>query len=317
MKRYIATILTISAALSFATRTRAVPIGTEPVRGHPRALRTLWILDRPALAAAGIERPTRIAFDGDGRLHVLDSATGRIVTLDPDGHALHSVGGYGADETSFLLPIDLVVDRNQSVLVLDRGRGAVLAFDRDGRYLATRALDDAAADEAREAEARLVLDSFGTLYLLAPRERDLVRLTERLAPARLGRYLVPEDSIRAPRSAAFLPSGEVWVHDVGALRLFSSTGRLVLTRRTELALTAVSEMALDPEGFLYVADPTGQRIVVLEPRGALEFERTLGGAAVPWRPTSIAYAPSDRIAVADPERREIQVLAVERGDKGP
>jgi hypothetical protein len=325
MKRTLAILPGLLAATIVLVPARApasVPLGTAvPDRAPPKALRTVWILDKDALAALGIGRPSRLAYDAEGRLHVLDAASGRAVTLDGDGRLLHAVGGYGADEGSFRLPIDLAVDRNQSLLVLDRGDAQIVAFDRDGRLLGARALGEAVGDEGHESNARLLFDRFGALWILAPRGRDLIRLDEHLAPSRPGRTLAPEESLRAPRAASFVGGGDVWVFDAGvhALRRFSASGRLAATRPLSgpLADADVSDIACDPAGSIFLADRSGQRVVVFDAAGAFLFERALGGGTVPWRPDALALGPGDHLAVADAERRELQVLVIERGEGRP
>ncbi len=275
-------------------------------------LRTESTLDRDALEAAGIRRPSRLAYDSDGNLHVLDQETRRVVKLDPRGHVLYEVGGYGTDETSLELPVDMVVDRDQSLLVLDRGRGALVAFDRAGRFLGQRLFQGAAAEESRAAGARILLDRLGTLWLLGERARDLVPLDEQLAPARASRYLVPEDSAGVPTAVAGTPSGEVWTWDSarGALRRFAATGRsaFALVMVTKPGEMTVSDLAVDRAGLVYAADPVGQRVLVLAPDGTVQVNRALGGDRIRWRPRALAVGPRRQIAVADPEKDEIQVL---------
>src|SRR5207249_5971911 len=123
------------------------PGAGDSASAPPRALRVERILDRDALEQAGIRRPSRLAYDSDGNLHVLDAETRRITKLDPRGRVLYEVGGYGSDETSLELPQDLALDRDQSLLVLDRGRGALVAFDRAGRFLGRRPFQGAASEE--------------------------------------------------------------------------------------------------------------------------------------------------------------------------
>ena len=91
----------------------------------PRALRVERILDRDALEQAGIRRPSRLAYDSDGNLHVLDAETRRVTKLDPRGRVLYEVGGYGSDETSLTLPVAqgaLVLGTWQRVVVVDPNR---------------------------------------------------------------------------------------------------------------------------------------------------------------------------------------------------
>ena len=276
----------------------------------PRALRVEWVLDRDALEQAGIRRPSRLAYDSDGNLHVLDQETRRVTKLDPRGRVLYEVGGYGSDETSLTLPVDIAVDRDQSLLVLDRGRGALVAFDRAGRFLGQRVFQGLAAEEAREAGARILLDRFGKLWLLSAHDRDLTALDDRLMPARATRYLMPEESLRAPLAAEISRDGEVWIYDAGraALLRFDPSGRLTLTQPLSRP-AAIADLAVDRAGYLYAADRTMQEI-----KGCgdgivgLSTLRVLGGDRIPWRPGALAIGPSRQIAVADPDRPEIQIL---------
>ncbi len=302
---------TASAAKPPASATTA-----DSASAAPRALRVEWVLDKDALDQAGIRRPSRLAYDSDGNLHVLDAETRRVTKLDPRGRVLYEVGGYGSDETSLELPVDIAVDRDQSLLILDRGRGALVAFDRTGRFLGQRLFQGAAAEESRGAGVRILLDRFGKLWLLSAHAHDLVPLDDRLALARATRYLIPEDSGSAPLVAAATPGGDTWVYDAGpgVLRRFDASGRLASTLGIgpKLDRFTISDLAIDRSGLLYVADPVGQRVLVFDATGSLLLDRALGGDRVHWRPAALALGPKGQVALADPERVEIQVLTPER-----
>ncbi|HYQ95539.1 MAG TPA: hypothetical protein VER38_00845, partial [Candidatus Eisenbacteria bacterium] len=106
----LATLATVPPAPPAATVPPPPPAPpADSASAAPQALRTEWTLDREALDAAGIRRPTRLAYDSDGNLHVLDAETRRVTKLDPRGHVLYEVGGYGSDETSLELPVDIAV----------------------------------------------------------------------------------------------------------------------------------------------------------------------------------------------------------------
>jgi hypothetical protein len=231
----------------FSILDAAVPRPASPLpgpeierRGHaaapPRSLRAEMLLDRDRLRAWGIERPSRLAFDAEGSLYVLDARARRVVRLSltpSEGAASRDAGEpdaatlFGDDAPASALPHDLVVDGRGSLLVLDRSRSTVSAYDRRTAYLGTRDLDPQLADEARAPEARLLRDPYGDLWLLAPRTRDLVPLDARLLRRRSDRFLTPEPSVGAPSAAVFLPEGGGWIADrapeSSALR---STGRV-------------------------------------------------------------------------------------------
>ncbi len=304
------------AILASSSAGAATPIALEPAPGRPFALRIERILDREKLESLGVPRPSRIAFDGGGNLYVLDALSRRVVKLGPDGAPRADLGGYGEDAASFSIPSDLLVDSRQSLLVLDRGKNAVIAFDGTGQYLASRAVAADVAADAFAPAARLLVDPFGSLWLLAARERDLLELGERLERVRRSRFLAPEESLGTLAAAAFLPSGGVWIHDsgAGALRRFGSSGQLVgsVLLGDSTGSAAPSDLATDGAGYLYVADPASQSVLVYDESGALLLTRALGGPSAPWRPTALAVSRLDRLAIADPVRGEIQILAIDR-----
>ena len=285
----------------------------ETPLGAPVGLRTEIVLDRATLAGWGVPRPSALRYDGEGALYILDAGSRRVVKIDAAGKLLHSVGGYGDDPASLTLPEDLVVDRRESLLVLDRARGALVAFDRAGSFLASRPFEDDLGEASREPGARLNLDVFGRLWLLLPRERDLVPLDDRLRRARTARFLTPEDGLTEPALVAPLPGGDGWIYDAGrrALRRFRSSG--ALGTAADSTGFEVSAIETDRAGYLYAADPGEDRLVVIDPTGATVFVRLLGGPSVPWTPTAVAWSRLDRVAVADRARGEVQILAVDRG----
>ena len=295
----------------------ATEVVVAPHAETPRNLRTERVLDPETVDGLGVPRPMRLAYDADGALYILDAESRRVVKLDPRGAPAGNLGGYGQDESSFSLPSDIAVDARQSLLVLDRGRSALVAFDRFGQYLGARPMGASVAAEVLDPATRVRIDPFGSLWLLAPSERDLVPLDDRLERARSTPFLAPRDSVEAPVAAAFLPLGGVCVHDAGgeAIRFFTASGTL---RRSVVpgdsaAPCAPADLAVDRAGYVYVADPAGQRILVYSPEGALLLDRALGGPESRWRPEAIAVGPNDRVAVADPARGEIQILSIERG----
>jgi hypothetical protein len=310
-------LIALPAIVAFPNHAFASPpIERDLPAGSPVALRVERVLDRAELERLGAPNPSRLVYDADGSLYALDPGRRRVVKLDPLGAPVLEWGGYGGDETSFSIPSDLAIDRRQSLLVLDRGKNQVAAFDGAGRYLGYRSLGADIQSDALDPAARLLVDPFGSLWLLAVRERDLVELNDRLERERRTRYLVPEDSIGPPGAAAFLPDKGGWIHDAGRglLRRFGAGGRLLGAIRLADSSGAIApaDLACDTGGSLYVADAEGQRILVYSDSGTLQLARQLGGAGVPWRPRAIAVSRFDRVAIADPARGEIQILSVQR-----
>jgi streptogramin lyase len=326
----VASLLAAAApALVAPQGARAAPAIRQAESGPPEALRSERILDRATLESWGVPRPTRLAFDGDGALYILDSGRRRLVKIGPDGALQHEVSMSGDDPASTMEPADVLVDARGSILVLDRASASILAYDKSGSLLAARPLAPDLADEARDPRAALLLDAFGRLWLLAPRERDLIRLGASLGRDRSGRFLTPEDSVGAPGAVAATPNGDAWIADLasGALRRFRPSGALAGAAGTAdssgaLPRARIAALAADGSGYVYAADALGQRILVFGEDGSRAAERALGGAAHAWRPSALAWGSRDRLAAADAERGEVQIFVIERaahgaGPRGP
>jgi streptogramin lyase len=292
----------------------AAPTLGTAAAGAPRALRTERVLDRATLAAWGVARPTRLAFDGEGALYILDASRRRVVKVDPSGRFLHEVTLSGEEVAPRAEPADVVVDARGSVLILDRATASVLAYDKGGARVATHRFAEDLREEAEDPRAVLLLDAFGRLWLIAPRERDLVRLDASLGRDRSGRFLTPEDSVAVPAAATTLPNGETWIADApaGRVRRFRASGALTRAVAAPDSTSRVVALAADRSGYVFAGDVLGQRILVYNPDGALVLDRALGGATSPWRPFAVAWSPLGALAAADPERGEVQMFSVER-----
>lgn len=70
-----------------------------------------------------------------GRLYVVDRAGHRVVVLGLDGSRLFQIGGRGAGEGTFNIPLDIAIDRQGTVHVLDSGNFRVQSFTADGAFL--------------------------------------------------------------------------------------------------------------------------------------------------------------------------------------
>lgn len=327
--RAIAFLACAAAAIPAPPAARAalpdVSASQSSAAAPPRTLRAERLLDRAWLQARGIGAPARLAFDDEGALFVLDAAARRVVRV-PLGPRLGGASAdpaetgaplsFGEDVAPSWLPTDLALDLRGSLLVLDRAAASVAAYGRRAEPLGSREVDPSLAEDARAAGARLVRDPFGDLWLLAPRERDLVPLGARLDRRRSGRFLMPEEALEAPVAAAFLPRGGGWIADgsLALVRRFAPTGAMTIAAAPNDSVPfSPADLATDGSGALFVADAAGGRVVVFGAGGALLATHWLSaGGGRPWRPAAIAWSRDDRVAVSDPSRGEIWILAVER-----
>src|SRR5205823_5202450 len=112
---------------------------------------------------------------------------------------------------------------------------------------------------------------------------------------------------RAVRVVAASASGDVYAADAnGRLsRLDPDRNALVPLPKQSPALEQASDLAVDPDGFLYLADAERSVLVKLSPTG--EPVATLGGDWGMYRPRGLTIGVDGRIFVADTGRNRIAV----------
>lgn len=79
-----------------------------------------------------------LAFDGRGRLWVLDGLEDRMVVIDPEGRFERTVGRSGRGPGEFSRPVALDIDDVGHVLVFDAGTALFSVWSLDGELLSTR-----------------------------------------------------------------------------------------------------------------------------------------------------------------------------------
>jgi hypothetical protein len=80
-------------------------------------------------------RPDQVGADTDGNIYVLDAADRRIVSFDSLGDFRWAAGREGGGPGEFRSPNSLTVAGGGVILVHDVGKGALIRYASDGRYL--------------------------------------------------------------------------------------------------------------------------------------------------------------------------------------
>ena len=84
-------------------------------------------------------RPTGIALSSSGEIYVSDGyGNARVHKFAPDGNLLFSWGEPGTGPGQFMLPHDILVDKQERVWVCDRHNGRIQIFDAQGKFLDQR-----------------------------------------------------------------------------------------------------------------------------------------------------------------------------------
>jgi len=82
-----------------------------------------------------LDRPTNLAFDGDGYLYVTDFGRFQVVKFDRDGHYISAFGKPGDAPGHFARPKGIAVDREGRIYSVDASFNNIQVFNQDGRVL--------------------------------------------------------------------------------------------------------------------------------------------------------------------------------------
>lgn len=82
-----------------------------------------------------LDRPTNLAFDGEGDLYVTDFGRFQVVKFDRDGHYRAAFGKSGDGPGHFARPKGVAVDRKGQLFAVDASFNNVQIFNKDGRVL--------------------------------------------------------------------------------------------------------------------------------------------------------------------------------------
>jgi sugar lactone lactonase YvrE len=218
--------------------------------------------------------PTGMTVDGDGNLWLADTHYGRILVYSPAGELLRRFGEAGDAPGQMIFPTDLALDDRGFVYVTEYGvRVRVLKFTEDGEFV------DEWNHRDPETGDELLMRPMAIVW--EPQRRDLL--------------IADSCHHRLVRMAT---NGDI-------LEILGREG----TEAGELRYPY--DLALGPEGEVYVCEYENARVQRLGPDGT--FERAWGarGRAVGelWSPWGVALRPDGALVVADTENHRLQVYA--------
>ncbi len=205
--------------------------------------------------------PTSVAADGSGNIYIADTGNHRVRVITPN-MALRSVSVAGLGSPSYVLP-----DSAGNLYVADSDKGAVL------KYLTSGATITFASN--LKSPRGLALDVAGYLYVT---EMD-GRHVKRIGPAG-DVTLIGEGVWNIPRAVAVDVFGNVFVVDTGLQQVLQITPSGLISAIAGTGVNGFSgdggdalsaqlgfpwDIALGPNGSLYIADLANNRIRRLTP----------------------------------------------------
>jgi DNA-binding beta-propeller fold protein YncE len=256
-----------------------------------------------------LARPVNVAL-GHGRVYIVDTAFGVLVTCNRDGSA--------ASRLPFpegFSPI-AVAATETGVLVADRTGGAVHAFGPDG----SRRGEIIAGGVVRRCGG-LAVCADGDILLTDAEAGQLVRLSsEGIEKARTGQVGSEDGAFNLPTAVVEAGDGTIWVLDTFNFRVQHLSGDLLSIGgfgehgdgSGQFALP--KGLAVDPGGHLYVSDARFDVIQVFDAMGRLllVIGRHGAGEGEFWNPAGLASDADGNLAVADTANSRVQLLRYRR-----
>jgi YYY domain-containing protein len=261
--------------------------GSEPET--PPSIRETAAGDRPPFS--GMREPRDGTVDGRGRLWVADFGNSRLRIFDSKGGYLGGWGGRGNGTWGFNQLCSMAI-RGDNIYVADTWNGRIESFTLAGK---------------RKAEA-------GDLYgprgvAVTPDERVWVcdtgnhrvivydALLNQIAT--YGKKGSGQDELDAPVGIAPGSGGRIFVADSAnrRIQILDGSGAFRGSWPVPGWMSACEpHLEADDDGKLYVADPTGEAVLVYDTAGRIESRITRDGTGRPFaRPTGIAIASKTRI----------------------
>jgi YYY domain-containing protein len=245
------------------------------------------------LPFSGMREPRDGTVDGRGRLWIADFGNSRLRIFDGAGGYLGGWGGRGSGTWGFNQLCSVAI-RGDRVYVADTWNGRIESFTLAGQRKAE------AGDGNLYGPRGVAVTPDGRVWVCdTGNHRVIVYDAELEQTATFGKKGSGKDELDAPVGIASGSGGRIFVADSANRRIQILDGSGAFQGSWPVpGWTSACEPHLeaDDDGRLYVADPTGEAVLVYDTAGRLESRITRDGKGQPFaRPTGIAIAAKTRI----------------------
>ena len=223
--------------------------------------------------------PKGITGDGEN-LFICDSLNNRIVKTDKN--LTHFDYFQALPELEFPLdhPSNLILQNNQTLLVTDSHNHRVVHYTYEGTFInqiGTLGILAGTFDHP----LGIAQDTTKKVYICDSQNNRIQIFTqEGVFLSEFGRSGNQEETLLTPTSLVVLDDGNILVSDTGhhVLKLYNGFGTYLRTLfQNSPDIKTPQSLCLDPQGYVYVADPEGHQVLFINPK----LETILGRITAP------------------------------------
>ena len=263
-----------------------------------------------------LRRPTGVAVDSKGNIHVADTGKKRIVVFDAKGNFVTTYGDFGNKPLQLWEPIGVAVAPDGRSYVVDKTKKKIVIFDSLHRpfKMVTFQDDPLSVSIANDnlfvttASGVMIGDFNGNLltgYIARGKKEGQFDLPGAVAVGKDGTLYVA-DSLNYRVQAIGTNGKAKWVY---GKPLPPKTAIMYRGKDRKFGLPA--SIAADDQGNIYVVDGLNSQIVILDSSG--QFVETMGDLGHDdgqfYYPEGIAYADG-RLVVADKFNDRVEVFSL-------
>jgi len=207
-----------------------------------------------------------IAAGPAGEVYLLDSRTGAVRCLSPEGWMIARFGGLGSKKGQYRTPVDIQCDEAGNVYILDSNRSSAAAhkYSSSGRFVIMIGKPGRRSSDGLTMPIGLAVHSGRAAVALNERKHAVHVFSLEGAP----QLIMPagDAQIQNPVAVAMDGAGRVHVANKRrAVETYSAEGRIEKAWQHEFK--TVKAMACGPDDHVHVLDSSLKKLFTADPRG--------------------------------------------------
>ncbi len=258
--------------------------------------------------------PSDVAAADDNRVYIVDSGHHRVLAYGADGKYLFSFGKRGRNQSEFMWPLGIAVDKAGLVYVADKGNHRVQVFNREGKYQFSFAVSGKGGEPGTPIDVAVSSKS-GLIFVTENSQHQvLVFDTDGTKLGGWGKQGVQQKQFRYPGSI-LVQDGYVYVVDIlnTVVKIFDERSKFKYTVGEWGVLPGQfyrpKGVAIDSKGSIYVTDSYMDVVEVFDKD--YKFTHILASGKEKHKfhaPAGIAIDGRDRLYVTEMLENKVSVF---------